>query len=133
MKVHKQINIFTFCFFIAVMSLSAVEHVANLKETEPALVVAKELQRLNNLIAITEKNLENQNALKELFLDYQQQQIHYLQDTQNKELTLKMVKSAHRLLESIQANHLIQTFDTEFMSQLTFFSQFATKRGVPKT
>lgn len=105
----------------------------NLKETEPALVVAKELERLNQLTAITEINLANQKALKQLFLDYQQQQINYVQNPQNKEITLKMVRSAHRLLESIKANHLLQIFDTEFISQLTFFSQFATKKGIPKT
>lgn len=129
----KKITYFTFYFLLVIMNLSAVESIANLKETEPTLVVAKELQLLNNLITITQQNLENQRALKELFLDYQQQQVNYLHDAQNKELTLKMVKSALRLLESIKTNHLLQTFDTEFISQLTFFSQFATKRGVPKT
>lgn len=113
--------------------LHSAESLPHLKETEPALVVAKELQHLNHLIHVTEKNLEHQKNLKQLFLDYQQQQLYYLQNTQDKEITLQMVKSAHRLLESIKANHLIQIFDNEFISQLTFFSQFATKRGVPKT
>lgn len=120
-------------FLITFGSLFAAEPITNLKETEPALVVAKELQHLNQLIAITEQNLENQKALRQLFVDYQQQQVNYLQNSQDKEITLQMVKSAHRLLESVKANHLVQTFDTEFISQLTFFSQFATKRGVPKT
>lgn len=121
-------------FFVAVFSyLHSDESIPSLKETEPALVVAKEFQRLNNLINITEKNLENQKALKQLFIDYQQQQIHYLDNSQDKEVTLQMVKSAYRLLEGIKTNHLIQTFDTEFISQLTFFSQFAIKKGIPKT
>lgn len=112
--------------------LDAEESSFNLKETQPALVAAKELQHLNNLITITEKNLENQKALKQLFLDYQQLQVNYLQNTEDKEITLQMVKSAHRLLEGIKAAHLTQTFDSEFISQLTFFSQFATKKGIPK-
>jgi hypothetical protein len=128
-------TIISFAFFVFVLlgHLDAADPISNLKETEPALVAAKELQRLNNLISITEKNLENQKALKELFLEYQKQQVNYLQNSDDKEATLRMVKSAHRLLESIKANHLLETFDTEFISQLTFFSQFATKRGVPKT
>ncbi len=129
---HK-ITYLTFLAFIVFTSLNAVEPTPSLKETEPALVAAKELQRLNNLIAVTEQNLENQKTLRQLFLDYQQQQINYLQNSQNKEITLQMVKSAHRLLEGIKANYLIQTFDTEFISQLTFFSQFAVKKGIPKT
>lgn len=118
-------------FIIA--NLNSVESLPNLKETEPALVVANEMKRLNNLISITEKNLENQKKLKQLFLDYQQQQVNYLQNSQDKEVTLQMVKTAYLLLEGIKANHLIQTFDTEFISQLTFFSQFVAKQGVPKT
>lgn len=129
----KKISYLFGLFFITFGSLFAAEPMANLKETEPALVAAKELERLDRLIVITEQNLENQKALRQLFVDYQQKQMNYLQNTQDKEITLQMVKSAHRLLESIKANHLIQTFDTEFISQLTFFSQFATKRGVPKT
>ena len=120
-------------FLFASGRLFSNESISNLKETEPALVVAKELDHLNNLISMTEKNLKNQKTLKQLFLEYQQQQVNYLQNTQDKEITLRMVKSAHRLLEAIKDNHLVQTFDTEFISQLTFFSQFATKRGVPKT
>lgn len=123
----------SFPFFVLILltisNLNATEPLFNLKETEPALVVANELKRLNNLIVITEKNLKNQQNLKQLFLDYQTQQLNYLQNSQDKEVTLQMVKSAHLLLEGIKANHLLQTFDTEFISQLTFFSQFALKRS----
>lgn len=129
----KKISYLFILFFIIFVNLHGVESISNLKETEPALVVAKELLQLNNLIAITEQNLQNQKALKELFIDYQQKQVNYLQNSQDKEITLQLVKSAHRLLEGIKTHHLLQTFDAEFISQLTFFSKFATKRGVPKT
>ncbi len=128
----KKIISLSFLFLLGCFSLLTAQ-IPNLKETEPALVVANELKRLDHLIVVTEQNLENQKKLKTLFLDYQQQQVNYLQDTQNKEVTLQMVKSAYVLLENIKAFHLIQAFDTEFVSQLTFFSQFATKRGIPKT
>lgn len=125
----KLIPLFAFAA-IFVTSLNAEDAGFNIKETEPAVVAAKESQRLNLLIEITEKNLNNQKALKKLFMDYQQQQINYLKNPEDKEVTLQMVKSAYQLLEGIKAAHLTQSFDAEFISQLTFFSQFATKRGV---
>lgn len=128
----KKVSYLSLLFFILIINLNANETLPTLKETEPALIAAQELQRLNNLMTITQQNLENQKKLQQLFMDYQQQQITYLQNSQDKELTLQMVRSAHRLLESIKANHLVQIFDTEFISQLTFFAQFAVKRGIPK-
>lgn len=125
--------VFFLSLLVLITSYLNAETSLNLKETQPVLVAAQELQRLNSLIAITEKNLENQKALKQLFSTYQQKQINYLSDPENKELTLQMVTSAHRLLEGIRTAHLIQAFDAEFISQLTFFSQFATKPGIPKT
>jgi hypothetical protein len=129
----KKIILFTITLLVTLPGVYAVDPISNLKETEPTLVVAKELNHLDHLIHITSENLENQKSLKSLFLDYQQKQLSYLENTQDKEVTLMMVKAAHRLLVAIQANHLMQTFDTEFISQLTFFSQFATKKGIPKT
>jgi hypothetical protein len=122
-------------FLIAILSclsrLVAAEPLYNLKETEPTVVVKNELKRLDQLIFVTEMNLEQQKALRELFLYYQDRQSSYLQNPQDKESTLHMVRAAYQLLEAIKANHLLQTFDTEFISQLTFFSQFATKQGIP--
>jgi hypothetical protein len=45
---------------------------------------------------------------------------------------LKVVKSAYRTLQSIKSNNLIQTFDTDFIDELTVLSQPATKRVIPK-
>lgn len=123
-----------FALFICLISfvdLSA-ETITNLKETEPALVLLKELKHLDQLILLTEQNLQNQKSLRKLFLDYQQKQMHYLENMQDKEITLQMIKSAHVLLEGIKEAHLVQAFDAEFIAQLTFFSKFATKSGVPK-
>ncbi|WP_213151480.1 MULTISPECIES: hypothetical protein [unclassified Neochlamydia] len=122
-------TLFLIAIFSCLSRLIAVEPFYNLKETEPAAVVKNELKRLDQLIFVTERNLEQQKALREIFLHYQERQSFYLQNPQDKESTLHMVKAAYQLLEAIKANHLLQTFDTEFISQLTFFSQFATKQG----
>lgn len=119
--------------FIFACSLYSVESMLNLKETEPALIVMHELKRLDNLISITEQNLSNQHSIRELLLNYQQMQLKYLDNAQDKQVTLQMVRAAHALLEGIKNSHLTHVFDTEFMSQLNFFSQFATKRGIPKS
>jgi hypothetical protein len=43
-----------------------------------------------------------------------------------------MIKSAYATLNTIKENHLEQTFDPDFISELTIISQVAKKRGVPK-
>jgi uncharacterized protein (UPF0371 family) len=105
--------------------LHGIDVVPNIKETEPSLVLINEMKRLDNLIYITEKNLENQKQLREMFNDYQNKLLAYLDDTQNKDLMLQMVRMAHLLLETIKEDHLTQVFDAEFISQLNFFSQFS--------
>jgi len=92
----------------------------------------KQLIMLDNLIAVTQENLNNQKALKQMIQDYQKLQYLYLQNPKDNEVLYHMVKAAHHLLEGIKANHLTQTFDKDFLSELTLFSNVANKRGIPK-
>lgn len=89
------------------------------------------LATLDDLIDSTQKILDNQKKIRDQIIAFQKLQNSY-QSTQDKELIVLMVKTAHKLLENIKENHLTQVFDPDFLSELTVFAQVATKRGIPK-
>src|SRR5262249_55764715 len=99
---------------------------------DPSPQAANELQALDRLIDATQKNLEKQRALRVAIADYLKLQDLYLKNDQDKELMFRMVKNAHRILESIKENHLVHLFNADFISELTLFSQIAVKKGIPK-
>lgn len=99
---------------------------------DPLQITGNEITKLDALIEVTQQNLENQKKLRKLVSEYQQIQAQYLLNADDKEVLYRAVKSAHRLLENIKENHLTQAFDSQFISELSFFSQIATKRGIPK-
>lgn len=87
---------------------------------------------LDNLIEVTEKNLEAQKALKQQVQSYLALQNEYMKNPNDKDKTLKMVQEAYYLHEKIKEAHLTQAFSTDFISELIFFSEIANKRGIPK-
>lgn len=99
---------------------------------DPAALIGNEISRLDTLIQATEKSLEGQKKLRTQIVDYQKLQEQYLKNPQDNDLLLKVVKSAYRTLQTIKENNLSQTFDTDFIDELTVLSQPATKRGIPK-
>lgn len=98
----------------------------------PAALLQTEINRIDTLIACTQKSLEEQQKVKGLIAEYKKIQERYLKSPQDNDLLLTMVKSAHRTLKAIQEYHLIQTFDPEFIEELTVMSLAAGKRGIPK-
>lgn len=91
--------------------------------------ISEELSLLDDLIDVTEKNLVAQKQLrKDIFL-YQQYKQRYLKDMENRNAAYEMVQIAHRILEEINANYLIHVFPSDFISELSFFSQIASKKS----
>lgn len=99
---------------------------------DPAALLGNELARLDMLIVATQQSLESQKKLREQIAEYQKIQEYYLKHTQDNEVLFRMIKSAYMTLNTIKENHLEQTFDPDFISELTIISQVAKKRGVPK-
>jgi len=90
-----------------------------------------QLVLIDSLIEVTQINLENERQLRQMVQDYLEIQNVYLKNPGNQDQTLKMVTAAKQILEKIKEINLLQTFDTEFISELNFFSQIAAKRGLP--
>lgn len=99
---------------------------------DPTAMVTNELAMLDTLIAATQQSLDKQKALRELIKKYQELQRTYFDNSEDNELLLRMVKLAHKIMESINDNKLTHNFDPAFLSELNLFSQIASKYGVPK-
>lgn len=117
-------------FFICGIENPLVPDFSAIKD--PAELVKSEISRLDTLIAATAKSLEGQNKLRSYICEYQDIHEAYLRHPNDNEILYRMVKSAHKVLETIKQNHLIHTFDTDFLSELTVLSQFSNKKGIPK-
>lgn len=99
---------------------------------DPAHLIPTELSRLDTLIQATDKSLQAQKQLRANIIEHQSLQEQFLKNPKDNDLLLKVVKSAHRTLQSIKENNLTQTFDSDFIDELTVLSQPASKRGVPR-
>lgn len=90
------------------------------------------LQALDQLISATEQSLAAQRQIREQLSGYGEMKSHYLQDQQNRELVLKLVKAANALQAGIESNRLTDPLDGELLHELAFFSQIAKKKSLPK-
>ncbi|HEV8052357.1 MAG TPA: hypothetical protein VGP47_07675 [Parachlamydiaceae bacterium] len=99
---------------------------------DPAAIIGNEISRLDTLIEATELSLEGQKKLRVQIVEYQKLQDIYFKNPRDNELLFKVIKSAYRTLQTIKENHLAQTFDPDFIDELTVLAQPATKRGIPK-
>lgn len=96
--------------------------------SQPTAKPGNEIVFLDQLISITEQNVENQKELKEKVKEYIQLRDQYARQTQNQELGMRLVRAAYEVLEGIKEQHLTHVFDKEFMSELTFFSTIGAKQ-----
>lgn len=99
---------------------------------DPAALIGTEIARLDTLIQATEKSLDEQKQLRGQIVEYKKLQDRFLGKPGDNELLLKLVKSAHKILQTINNSHLTQTFDPDFIDELSVLSQPARKRGIPK-
>ncbi len=97
------------------------------KTPSAPLKSGSELTILDNLIEVTKKNLQEQIELRSMVADYLRIHEQYVQDTANKELSYQMIMKAHAVLQKIKDDHLTQAFDKEFINDITFFSNIASR------
>ncbi len=88
------------------------------------------LRPLDDLIAITEKNLNEQKLLRKQAVEYYKIKSRYLQDKQNKDLVIQMVRAAHQMQQTIESQRVAQLFDAELLEELKFFAKIAAKNGI---
>lgn len=121
-----------FIFFLTAATLSYSALAADVIKKDPKELLCSQISMLDDLITMTERSLNGEKQIKTLIIDYQKIQEQYLKNQNDKDLVVKMVRMAHRILIAIQENHLTQQFDPDFISELTLFSKIAAKKGIPK-
>ncbi len=90
------------------------------------------LRQLDDIIAVTKTSLKEQQEIRKELVAYKRTKEQYLQDKDDRQQLVRMVKSAHNLLRHIESQHLSHAFNAELMEELKFFSQIASKKGVPR-
>lgn len=91
-----------------------------------------EIEIVEGLIKLSERNVETQKNLRTLLLDYQVANKNYVQNPEDKDALFKTAKLALKTSQIIQENHLEHLFTQEFMSELNLFAQIAKKMGIPR-
>lgn len=87
---------------------------------------------IDNLIAATEQKLRDFQELKQHLQKYQLLEQAYMNDPDNKELLMKLIREASRTMRLIQEYQLTDTFPPKFMKELALFANVGNKRGVPR-
>lgn len=118
--------------FLMLIGLTSMDLCSDAIKKDPKELIDSQIAMMDDLIAMTKQTLNGEYEIKTLIQDYQHIQDAYLKNMDDKELVIKMVRTAHQVLTKIQENHLLQQFDPDFISELTLFSKIATKKGIPK-
>ena len=90
------------------------------------------MRQLNDLIEVTENNLNHLRDLRQQFTEYYKIKAKYLLNQQDRDQILRMVKAASQLQHTIEAQNLSYAFDPETLKELSFFSQIANKKGLTR-
>lgn len=94
--------------------------------------IRDEIALLDDIIAASQENLQEQIKLRDLIKSYHEIQAKCLKDEQDQESLFQMIKTAHAILEIIKEKQLTQTFDPNFLTELTIVAKPASKLGIPK-
>lgn len=86
-----------------------------------------ELRAIDQMIALSEKQLHVQKELKSLLQEFKAQQ-EVFQEDQSKEHATKMVQTALHILKIVRENNYEHLFSPVFMHELQLFSSIAAKR-----
>ena len=89
----------------------------------------EELQRLDDLISSTERQLLIHKELRHLIADFQKQQDLFHQGEQTKQLATQMVQTASKILRLAEDHHLTHLFTPFFIEELKLFSGIAKKKN----
>ena len=94
---------------------------------DPKELIVHEISKLNILIESTERSLGQEKQLREHMENYQKLHSLYLEEEENDQLLLQLVKTAHVILQTIKELRLETTFEPDFISELTVVSKPAVK------
>lgn len=88
-----------------------------------------ELESIDRLMDVTERQLKTQKELKELVVLFQGQQDAFFNGNQTKEHASQMVSTASHILNIIETHKYQNLFSLLFMQELEMFSSIANKNS----
>jgi hypothetical protein len=92
----------------------------------------EELKILDDLIATSERQITLQKELKDLIIEFHNQQDLFYQgsdkDQRTKELASKMVDTAMMILKTSEDNHYLHLFPPFFVEELKLFAHIGKKK-----
>lgn len=94
--------------------------------------IEKDFIQLDDLICITERNLQRQRELQEVLKSYLGAREEALRNPRNNEALYRQSLFAKKAMDQIEENHWEQLFSKELLSELNMFSRVANRRVVPR-
>jgi len=91
----------------------------------------EELESLDRLIILTEKQLASQKTLRDLMAQYRDQQEAFYK-SQSREEAGKMVEMADAILKLVREGHYEDTISPFYLQELKMFASLAHKGGLKK-
>lgn len=78
---------------------------------------------IQELINTTQKNLEAQQAVLKILVEYNTAREAFITDPDSSKLATRLVKKAMRLQNHIEQEHLAHLFSADFITELSFYNQ----------
>lgn len=93
------------------------------------VVFENEVEVLEQLIGTTAQKLEKYKELKRIMQEYKSQKEAFALGNHSKQHAARMVKTARKIQETINDQHIAHLFSSEYLEELAMFSSIAGKYG----
>ena len=92
------------------------------------------LDTIKQLIATTEKSLDEQRSLLSLVEAFYQARALFVADSDDQKAAVTLVRAAMRVHRELENEHLSHLFSSEFLEEIRFFNQVGdrARRATPK-
>jgi len=90
-----------------------------------------ELLVIEELIQTTKKNLDSQQKLHTLVVEFNQSREAFIANPDSGRLATALVKQAMRLYNYLQKEHVTHLFSSDFLSELAFYNQVGKQIARP--
>lgn len=88
---------------------------------QPTIPEQDEITILLDLIESSKKNLQSQQKLLKVMIDFKKAREAFMNDPTSARLATDLVRSATRVKDEIEINHMVYLFSEDFLKEIQFF------------
>lgn len=100
--------------------------IGSLSANEPTSVLDQdEIKMLEDLVESTKSKLASQEFLLQLMKEFKQYRSDFIANPTSRKLATGLVRSAKKIEQEIQNNHISHLFSESFLKEIHFFSDVA--------